>query len=302
MSPLKIIVAQEYKNDLKSKSFWISTLVVPVLMIGFGVVVGLLSSESETLTSVSQTLSSTNDAEEWSGSQAMGMMMGMFLTLFVMTYGAMIFNKVKVEKCNRIMEVLATCVTGRTMMLAKIISVGLTGLTQMAIWGAGIIGLIIGISMVTNALSDFASAFLTLFVLKALGWGILFFIGGYVFYGSLFAMVGAMTDRNNENQEYVSVLTFTLLGSFYIGMYAVDHPGTLLTTICSFVPFTASTCATVGAVSGEVPLWESLLSALALLGFAYGAVVLAGKIYTSSLLLKGKKLSPHDILTFFRAS
>ncbi|MBD5306729.1 MAG: ABC transporter permease [Bacteroides sp.] len=300
MSQLQILIAQEYKTDIRAKSFWITTLLFPLLTIGFGIFIGLMATESDSLSSVMDTLGGGADEKELSAAQGVAMMIGMFLTLFVMSYGAMIFNKVKIEKTSRIMEVLATCVTGRTMMMAKIIAVGMIGLTQMAVWAFCIIGVAFGVVMLFHVPIPLDEIF-SLFVLRAIIWGILFFIGGYVFYGSLFAAVGAMTDKNNENQEYVSLLTFTLLGSFYIGMYAVDHPFTVLSQACSYIPFTAATCGSVGAISGEIPFWQSALSLLLLLGFAYYSVVFAGKLYTSSLLLKGKKFSPKDLIVFFRS-
>ena len=136
---------------------------------------------------------------------------------------------------------------------------------------------------------------------RALVWSILFFIGGYIFYGSMFAAVGAMTDKNNENQEYMSILTFLLLGAFYIGEYAVDNGEGVFATVCMFLPFTSPTVGTVNAVGESSPLWMSLLSLAVLYGSALLSIAFAGKIYTSSLLLKGKKFSPKDIMTFLRS-
>ena len=132
-------------------------------------------------------------------------------------------------------------------------------------------------------------------------WALLFFIGGYVFYGSLFAAVGAMTDKNNENQEYVAVLTFVLLGAFYIGEYAVDNASGLFVMICSYLPFTSSTVLTVTSVSHEAPLWLSISGLAVLYVCAFVTLALAGKIYTSSLLLKGKRFSPKDIIVFLKS-
>ncbi len=58
------------------------------------------------------------------------------------------------------------------------------------------------------------------------------------------------------------------------------------------------TVGTVNAVGESSPLWMSLLSLAVLYGSALLSIAFAGKIYTSSLLLKGKKFSPkrhHDI-------
>lgn len=301
MSQLQLIIRNEYLTDIRAKSFWISTLVVPLITVGFGIFAGVMMNESDSMSFVAETMNPTTpEPEEMTPMKAVGLLMGMFLTVFLMMYGAQIFNKVKVEKCNRIVEVLATCVTGRTMMLAKIISVGFVGLTQLFLWGAIVVAIVAGIVVVFNVDIPFGF-FLSADFIMAIVWSIIFFVGGYIFFGSLFAAVGAMTDKNNENQEYVSVLTFILLASFYIGSFTVDNGDDSFVIICSFIPFTAPTAAAVNAITGCAPLWQTILAAIELYAFAFLSMSFAGKIYTSSLLLKGKKFSPKDILTFLRS-
>ena len=132
-------------------------------------------------------------------------------------------------------------------------------------------------------------------------WSILFFLGGYVFYGSLYAACGAMSDKDNENQTYMTVITFLLLGSFYIGEYAVMNAGSPLVIFCSFFPFTSPTIAAVNSIAGTIPVWQSIISLVVLYAFAAISVSLSGKIYTSSLLLKGKRFTPKDILLFLKS-
>ena len=132
MSQLSLIIKNEYLTDIKSKSFWIATFVFPLVMVAFGAFIGFLAGDSESLTKTANF--AAPEPDEMTPAKAMGMMLGMLLTLFIMMYGAQIFNKVKTEKCNRIVEILATCVEGRTMLMAKIISVGLIGLTQLMLW------------------------------------------------------------------------------------------------------------------------------------------------------------------------
>ncbi len=300
MNPLKVIIQTEYLTSIKEKSFWITTIALPIGMVLFGAVIGVLMSESDALNEVGRVTSMQDDEPDFSGMQVYGMMIGMMLTLFLTMYGGIIFNKVKVEKTNRIVEVLATCVTGRTMMFAKIISVGLIGLTQLLAWLilAGIFAG--GIILVFNPDIDF-TPFMRTDVWMGLVWGILFFIAGYVFYGSLFAAVGAMSDKNNENQEYVSVLTIVMMLSFYVGIFAVDKGDAGIAQFCAFFPFTAPTVATVEAVTGQFAIWKTILALVVLGGFAALSCIFAGKLYTVSMLLTGKKFSPKDLLVFLRA-
>lgn len=300
MSKLGIIVANEVRTDLSAKSFWIATFLVPIAMVVFGAFAGFIMKDADSFMNFSHGMSAGPEADDITPLKALGMMLGIFPVIFLMMYGAMVFNKVKSEKCNRIVEILATCVEGRTMMLAKVIAVGLVGIIQLALWMglilifSSFVILAVGIGIPWDFITN-PSLWL------AFMWAFLFFIGGYLFYASLYAAVGAMTDKNNENQAYMTVLTLALLLSFYIGEYAVDNAGSGFSIACSFIPFTASTVLTVVSASREAPLWLSLTGMAVLYLFAFLAVSLAGKIYTSSLLLKGKKLSPRDLITFLKA-
>lgn len=297
-SKLKLIINNEYTTDVKSKSFWIATLVVPVVYILFVVLVSYMLADSDTLQKAANPVD--NEPDEMSGWQVLAMLTGTFLTFFLMIYGSQIYSKVRKEKVNRIIEVLATSVDGRTMMMGKIISVFLIGLTQLAIWAAFIIagaGIFIAIAVPMLPWDVLKDPQLYL----SLAWTILFFIGGYIFYGSIYAACGAMTDKDNENQGYMTMITFLLLFTFYIMMYAVDNPQGILTQVCTFIPFTAPAIGPVTAICGDSPIWLTILSLIVLYSFAFLAVALSGKIYTSSLLLKGRKFSPKDIVVFLKS-
>lgn len=300
MEQLKLIVTTEYLTDIRSKSFWISTFVVPIVIVVFGGVLGVLMAESDTFTKTVSDLPTQPDPGEMTAAKAVGMMAGIFLTFFLMIYGAMIFNKVKTEKCNRIMEIICTSVPGKTLMLGKILSVGLTGLTQLLIWGillfagATFFFIIFGFDVPWNYLTA-GKTYL------AITWTLLYFIGGYVLFGSLYAACGAITDKDNENQAYMTVITFLLLGAFYLGEFAVDNGDSTLAIVCSYIPFTSPTVGTVAAVSGVSPIWQTVTSLAVLYVSAFFCVAIAGKLYRSSMLLKGKQFTPKDIVTFLRS-
>lgn len=300
MNQLSIIIKHEFLTDIKSKGFWIGTILVPIIIVIVGGGIGLLMSQSDSLTNTLNELPTQPDPDQMTPAKAAGMVIGMFLTFFLMGYGAMIFNKVKTEKCNRIMEILSTCVDGKTMMLGKIISVGLIGLVQIATWGILIFLGLIGFFMIFQ----FAMPWEYIVNPKtyiALIWMVLYFIGGYVLFGSLYAACGAITDRDNENQTYMTIITFLLLASFYLGEYAVDNGTSGLTLACMFIPFTSPTVGTVNAIAGGSSVWQILLSIGILYVCAYVSLLIAGKLYRSSMLLKGKQFSPKDLLTFIKS-
>lgn len=301
MSQLSLIIKNEFLTDVRSKGFWISTILVPLIIVLFGAVFGFIMKDADTFNSMAESMPTTPEPESMTPAKVVGMLMGMFLTFFLMIYGAMIFNKVKTEKCNRIMEILSTCVDGRTMMLAKIIAVGLLGLIQLLAWGSIIIIFAVGFFMVFQ----FAIPWEVLTnpkVYLAFAYMLLYFIGGYVLYGSLYAACGAITDKDNENQAYMTVITFLLLGAFYIGQFAVDNGTSAFAVACNYIPFTSPTVGTINAISGASPVWQTLLSLVVLYATAALCVMFAGKLYRSSMLLKGKQFTPRDIITFIKTS
>lgn len=304
MNKLKLIIINEYKTAVTRKSFWIMTFVFPLLMVAFGVIMGFLMSDSDSynsiINSVNESTGLTPEEDSMTAAKAMAMLVGVFLTIAMMICGSQIMQMVRQEKTNRIMEFLATCVTGRTMLTAKIISVALIACTQVLLWAACFLVFGIGIIIVFDI--DIPWHYLAHpLVWQTFIWSVLYFLGGYLIFSALFAACGALTDSNNENQQYLSILMMFVLASMYIGMYAVDHPNSVLAQVCAYFPLTSPTVGAVNAITGEVPLWSSIVSLIVLYASAYGAIVIGGKIYASSMLLKGSSLTPKAIIAFLKS-
>ena len=304
MNKLKLIIINEYKTAVTRKSFWILTFAVPLGMMLFSIILGLLMSDSNSYTSVINSMNESAglmpDEDGMTAAKAIAMMVGLLLTFAMMICGSQVMQMVRQEKTNRIMEFLATCVPGRTMLTAKIITVALITFTQMALWGALLLVFGMGCLYVFNVHIPWEMVFHPL-LWKTLLWAILYFVGGYLMFSALFAACGALTDSNNENQQYYSILLMSVLVSMYIGMYAVDHPNSVLAQVCAYFPLTSPTVGAVNAITGEVPLWCSIISLIVLYGCAYGAIIIGGKIYASSMLLKGSSLTPKAIMAFIKA-
>lgn len=304
MNKLKLIIINEYKTAVTTKSFWILTFVFPLGMLAFGIIMGNLMADSDSYTSminsVNESTGLTPEENGMTAAKAIAMMVGLVLTFAMMLCGSQVMQMVRQEKTNRIMEFLSTCVTGRTMLTAKIISVALISMTQILLWGI----IVLAFGTLLLFVFDISIPWHYLFhplVLKTIIWATLYFIGGYLMFCSLFAACGALTDSNNENQQYFTFLMMVVLASMYIGMFAVDHPTSVLAQICAYFPLTSPTVGAVNAITGEVPVWSSILSLIVLYACSYGAIIIGGKIYASSMLLKGSSLSPKAIMAFIKS-
>ena len=69
MSRLKDMVSMEYRMDVKAKSFWVTTFLLPVVMVGFGLLAGFLSSESEAMVMFSKSTTPTRSEERRVGKE-----------------------------------------------------------------------------------------------------------------------------------------------------------------------------------------------------------------------------------------
>ncbi|HWK02797.1 MAG TPA: ABC transporter permease [Puia sp.] len=249
---------------------------------------------------------------------------GLLIYILTFIYGAAVMRGVMEEKTNRIAEVIVSSVRPFQLMMGKITGIGAVGLTQFLLWILLIGGLaIIGqafiphdtwnevqqiqqasamgnasaaragefaqqIFKVTNALNT-ANVGLILFCF------LFYFIGGYLFYSSLFAAVGsAVNEDPQEAQSLMLPITMPVIFSFIIMTIAVQDPGGSLAIWASIIPFSSPIVMMARipfGVPGTVTWWQLGLSMLLLILGFLSTVWLAGKIYRTGILLYGKKVT-----------
>lgn len=201
--------------------------------------------------------------------------------LFIFIFSARVLQSTVQEKSNRILEILLTSVKARDLIYGKIIAIALCGVTQFLIWGALFL-LFMRIDCST-ASGDFA--FITP------GWTILFFLsfmGGYLLYASLFAIVGAYINPETDSRQFVVPLTFLSLIAFYVGLYSLNDMSGNLAAWCTYLPFT-SPMLLVTRYAYDMPVVETLCSLALLFFFAGICIHFASRIYQSRLLSYKKR-------------
>lgn len=256
------------------------------------------------------TLRWDKDGSEKETSTAVAASIGGLFTIvmymFILMYGAMVMNGVVEEKSNRIIEVMISSVRPFDLMMGKIIGIGLTGLTQLAIWFV-IIAAVLGIKegFFSDAdISGIPKMISSLTMLNSVNWGeiaiffFLLFIGGYLIYASLFAMFGAAVDNPQDTQQFVMPITIIFIFALYAGMYSIQNPDGPLAFWCSMIPLTSPVVMMV-RIPFEIPLWEKLLSLGILYLTIFFVVKFAAKIYRVGILMYGKKPSIKEMIKWF---
>ncbi len=276
------------------------------------------------------------DGNETQTSSEMVMVIGMVMTLviymFLMLYGGQVMSSVMQEKTNRIVEVMVSSVKPFDLMLGKIISIGLVGLTQLAIWIIFIVGIFLSVGAFTalNGGIDPAevenmaamagsmngmdttqlmgaenSAMQEIMMLTGINATqllvcfVLFFIGGYILYASLFAAIGSAVDNESDTQQFMVPITFIIIFALYAGIFSAENPDGPLAMWCSMIPFTSPIVMMVRIPFG-VPMWELVTSMVILFGSAIGLTWVAGRIYRVGILMYGKKPSYKEMWKWIR--
>lgn len=253
---------------------------------------------------------------------AIGGIMTFIMFFMVMMYGQMVMRSVMEEKTNRIVEVMMSSVRPFELMLGKIIGTGAVGLTQVLIWivlSTGIMFLmpfLIDIdpqqlqqasgSMPTGPAVDAAQMqdeSLRIFTeLGRQNWPmiafsfIIFFLGGYFIYSSLFAAIGsAMSDDLGEGQALALPVTLPIIFAFYVTAFAgMRNPDSGLMVFTSMFPL-FSPIAMPFRMAFNPPWWQVAISLALVVLAAIFFVWLAGRIYRVGILLYGKKVNFKEI-------
>lgn len=238
-----------------------------------------------------------------------------YITMFV--FGAMVMRGVMEEKTNRIAEVMVSSVKPFELMMGKILGIAAVGLTQLALW---VILMSILSTAATALLSQqlveqagqlnqhvpvggtnagFANKYNELSsILGSINWGLViscfafYFLGGYLFYASLFAAIGSVINEDpQEAQSLMLPITMPIIFGFIILSANINTPDSAAMVWGSMIPFTSPIVMMGRIPSGDVP-WYELLTSMALLigGFIF-TTWMAGKIYRTGILMYGKKAS-----------
>ncbi len=239
----------------------------------------------------------SKEANAWAG-----FVFGAFILFFVGLYGMTIFRATVREKSNRIVEVLLASVRPEQLMLSKITGIGLVALLQLLGWAVVLsLGLLFLQQTVfldvfdpsnwgeagpqrLNPLSSLVFEQLNLpFLLVHF---ILFFAASFLFYGSLFAVLGARSSADADGQQFLLPLIFMVAFGIFAGIYAIYYPNTTLTEVLTYLPFSAPVIAFITLAKGAtvVGYTTTMLSLLILLAAALLLLKLAGRWYKQYIL------------------
>lgn len=265
--------------------------------------------------------------------QIVGFIFSIFIFIFILIYAGQVMRGVIEEKTSRVVEILVSSVKPVQLMIGKIIGIGLVGLTQFLIW-IGLIGILLLMMRIfvfqdmfdpanlaqamtpldgapADILADQAanvtrSSELIYLIYDGIPWGnllslfMLYFIGGYLLYGSLFAVIGSAVDSETDTQQVMMPVMLPLFFSYIVGIMIINNPGGPAAVWFSQIPFSSPIIMLQRVAAGTVT-WLEVFTSLGLLTLTFLLTLWgAGKIYRTGILMYGKKASWKEIFKWLR--
>lgn len=237
---------------------------------------------------------------------------GFAIYMAVLIFASMVMRGVIDEKSNRIVEILVSSVKPFDLMMGKIVGIASVGILQFAIWIAMGIAVSVGLqswmpgsAQTMSGLQDVPELKMTLAAMAGVNWPYLigcftlFFVGGYLLYAAMFAMVGSAVDNEADTQQFSLPVTAPLVVALIAMMNTFNSPDSPFAFWMSMIPFT-SPVVMMARIPFGVPLWEVALSLVILYSSMVCTVYFAARVYRIGILMYGKKPSYKDLWTWFK--
>jgi ABC-2 type transport system permease protein len=199
-------------------------------------------------------------------------------------YGVWVATGVIEEKSSRVVEILLSAIRARQLMAGKILGIGALGLLQLLLIAAFAVTLANVTGAIDLPADSLSAAAITL------GW----FILGFAFYASTFAVAGALVSRMEELQNAIVPINLLVFASFFLSISAVQDPDSTMAVVASLLPISSALAMPVRMVLGAATPWEIALSLAIIIGCTALLIPLAGRVYAGAILRTGSKVRIRD--------
>ena len=133
------------------------------------------------------------------------------------------------------------------------------------------------------------------FVIQLFFWLIIFLVGGFLLYASLFAAVGSAVDNIQDASQLQTVIIMPIIIAMLASTSVASAPNSALVSWLSMIPFT-SPMVMMARIPFGIPVWQIAISAVLLYASIFGAIWCAAKVYRVGIFMYGKKPTLREIV------
>jgi len=199
------------------------------------------------------------------------------------------------EKENRIMEILLSSISAKQLLLGKVIGLGAAGLLQIFFW-------FVSARFIVGLASDtIGGMFSTLEIpVRLIAFGIVYFILGYLLFGTLFANIGAVVPTYREGQQLAFFIIPLGVVPLVLTPFFAENPSHPITHILTFFPISAPVTSMIRLGIGNISSWQLGLNMTIVAISIAGLLLLGAKVFRTFLLMYGKKPGLREIIRSLR--
>ena len=218
-----------------------------------------------------------------------GMASAILLFISISTFGGYVLMGVVEEKSTGVVEILLSHVKPHQLLTGKVLGIGAVAMIQFAAAiAAGLVSLRISGATVP---SD---------VWVGLPATILWFVGGFVLYSTLFALAGSFVSRQEDAQGAAAPVSMVFIAA-YLTVFALGgNPDATVTRVLSILPPFAPLLMPLRMVTGSASMLEIAVAAILLVAATYAMLRLAGAVFGRTLLHRGSRLRWRQVLRMQR--
>ena len=233
------------------------------------------------------TVTKTGDEKETPFSFVGNYLLPLFLFMSIMNAGGYLLNGIVEEKENKVVEVLLSTISPSELLSGKILGLGGLGILQVSIWGIGIIAVtkILNIPLIT-----FEKGIIIM----------IFFILGYFFYSSIFAMIGSISTSTRDSQQISAIVSFIVFIPMLLFFGIVQNPNMAFIRLLGMIPPFTPSIMIMRVLLTETPISDIIISIIILIGSVIVAAKIASKIFNIWILMYGKKPSFNEVIRWIR--
>ena len=209
---------------------------------------------------------------------------GLVFMMAAMAFGATIAQNTVIEKQTRVVEILLSAASPRSLLGGKILGNSVLALGQTAaIAAVAVLGLVV------TGQDDILSL-----VGAPVAWFVVFFAVGFVLLAALFAAAASLVSRVEDTGPVLQPVMMLVILPYFIVVFGNGNE--VLMRVASYVPFTAPVAMPARLFLGDAMWWEPLVSLVVLAASAYGVVAVAALVYQRSVLRMGGRVHLREVL------
>ena len=232
------------------------------------------------------------DGEKQSGNELFSFILPvifvMMLYFAIVMSSQVLMRSVLEERTNRLVEILLSSVNARQLMSGKILGLGLLGLTQLLFY------MVCGFAVSQYRGIEIINDVQILYFL-------LYFILGYLFFSGVYAAIGAVFSSEQDAQQAVSIISIISIFPLLMSSYVITNPDSLLTIILSHMPFISPFFMILIIGIKTPPFWHIISTSVLLILYAGFAMIIAGKIFRTAILMTGKRPTLPEIMQWLKS-